>query len=267
MRRERPEPRSGLPAPYVAPWRRLAADIRDVVASLGLWLRELWRRNGEGDLPQPGFWPSSWAPFFWPLVLALTLAGIGLIPTSLASFRQSRLAPGSGGPGLQGKAARSSGGGAGNAAADATPREAEPPSPSETATAATDQVEGEGRGGDRSNGKGEGEGESKRPGNGEAEGKRLGRGEPPAAAAPDPEPAATGTVAAVGAAEQSAAGSPAGSADGSTAELPDPLLAELLGEEPPPWALAVEATPSRGLMRLRLDAGFGERPKIGRAHV
>jgi hypothetical protein len=57
-----------------------------VVASSGLKLRELWRRNREGDLSVPGFWPVSLAPLFWPLLLALGLALVlGLI---------LRLAPG-----------------------------------------------------------------------------------------------------------------------------------------------------------------------------
>jgi hypothetical protein len=67
-------PRSDLPAPYANPWGRLAQALRDVLASLGLKLRELWRRNGEGDLSVPGFWPQGLAPLFWPLLLAALLA-------------------------------------------------------------------------------------------------------------------------------------------------------------------------------------------------
>ena len=74
------------PAPYEEPWGRLAGDLRAVVASSGLKLRELWRRNREGDLSVPGFWPASLASLFWPLLLALGLALVlGLI---------LRLAPG-----------------------------------------------------------------------------------------------------------------------------------------------------------------------------
>ena len=62
------------PAPYQEPWGRLAGDLRAVVASSGLKLRELWRRNREGDLSVPGFWPASLASLFWPLLLALGLA-------------------------------------------------------------------------------------------------------------------------------------------------------------------------------------------------
>lgn len=61
------------PAPYEEPWGRLAGDLSAVVASAGLKLRELWRRNREGDLSVPGFWPVSLAPLFWPVLLALGL--------------------------------------------------------------------------------------------------------------------------------------------------------------------------------------------------
>ncbi len=74
MSPSRPEPRSGLPASYESPWRRLGADLRAVLASCSLKLRELWRRNAEGDLPWPAFWPAALAPLFWPLLLALVLA-------------------------------------------------------------------------------------------------------------------------------------------------------------------------------------------------
>lgn len=67
-------PPSDLPAPYANPWGRLAQALRAVLASLRLKLRELWRRNGEGDLSVPGFWPQGLAPLFWPLLLAALLA-------------------------------------------------------------------------------------------------------------------------------------------------------------------------------------------------
>lgn len=73
----RPAP---YPAPYEDPWGRLGGNLRAVVASSGLKLRELWRRNLEGDLSVPGFWPASLASLFWPLLLALGLAVVvGLI--------------------------------------------------------------------------------------------------------------------------------------------------------------------------------------------
>jgi hypothetical protein len=60
-----------LPVPYENPWGLLARDGRAVVASLRLQARELWRRNRQGDLRRPGFWPADLAPLFWPLALAL----------------------------------------------------------------------------------------------------------------------------------------------------------------------------------------------------
>lgn len=60
-----------LPAPYANPWSSLAQDLRAVAADLRLRLQELWRRNREGDLSTPGFWPRDLAPLFWPLVLVL----------------------------------------------------------------------------------------------------------------------------------------------------------------------------------------------------
>jgi len=67
-------PSSDLPAPYASPWGRLAQALLAVLASLRLKLRELWRRNGEGNLSVPGFWPQGLAPLFWPLLLAALLA-------------------------------------------------------------------------------------------------------------------------------------------------------------------------------------------------
>lgn len=81
------------PAPYEEPWGRLAGDVRAVAASTGLKLRELWRRNGEGDLSVPGFWPSTWAPLFWPLLLALGLASLLALGLGLARGMASLPAP------------------------------------------------------------------------------------------------------------------------------------------------------------------------------
>lgn len=62
-----------LPAPYAPPWKRLGEDLVATAAWLGLKARELWRRNGEGTLPLPGFWPRRWPRLFWPLVVVLAL--------------------------------------------------------------------------------------------------------------------------------------------------------------------------------------------------
>ena len=85
-----PDPSSSdersLPAPYQSPWEALREDIPAAVADLRLRLQELWRRNREGDLSTPGFWPTDLAPLFWPVVLALTLIvmGLGVIQLTLA---------------------------------------------------------------------------------------------------------------------------------------------------------------------------------------
>lgn len=68
------------PVPYEEPWGRLATDLRAVMASLGLKLRELWRRNRQGDLSVPGFWPASLASLFWPLLLASAVALVLALP-------------------------------------------------------------------------------------------------------------------------------------------------------------------------------------------
>jgi hypothetical protein len=43
-----------------------------------LRLRELWRRNREGDLSVPGFWPQALSAWFWPLLLAVALSVLSL---------------------------------------------------------------------------------------------------------------------------------------------------------------------------------------------
>ena len=63
-----------LPAPYVSPWKELSRNLRALLADLRLRVQELWRRNREGDLSAPGFWPADLAPLFWPLLLAVSLA-------------------------------------------------------------------------------------------------------------------------------------------------------------------------------------------------
>ncbi|MCP9803382.1 hypothetical protein KBY75_07360 [Cyanobium sp. T1G-Tous] len=79
----RSEPPAPYPAPYVEPWGRLAVDLRAALASTVLKLRELVRRNREGDLSVPGFWPQALATFFWPVLLALGLAVLACLLTLL----------------------------------------------------------------------------------------------------------------------------------------------------------------------------------------
>ena len=69
----RQEP-GNLPAPYVSPWLEFSRNLRALFADLQLRAQELWRRNGEGDLSIPGFWPRNLASTFWPVVLVLVVA-------------------------------------------------------------------------------------------------------------------------------------------------------------------------------------------------
>ena len=71
------EPRKepgNLPAPYVSPWSEFARNLRALLADLQLRAQELWRRNREGDLSVPGFWPRNLASILWPLVVVLLVA-------------------------------------------------------------------------------------------------------------------------------------------------------------------------------------------------
>lgn len=100
-RGEPARPGAPLPAPYRNPWSGLAEALRAVVADLRLKLQRLWRRNREGDLPLPGFWPRDLAPLFWPLLLALILAlvlGLGSRLLGLPRPSQPPLAPPAAGP-------------------------------------------------------------------------------------------------------------------------------------------------------------------------
>ena len=67
------EPSGNLPAPYVSPWQEFGRNLQAMAADLRLRVQELWRRNGEGELSVPGFWPRDLAPSFWPLLLVLLL--------------------------------------------------------------------------------------------------------------------------------------------------------------------------------------------------
>jgi hypothetical protein len=63
-----------LPATYRNPWTTLGENLEAVAADSRLRLQELVRRNGQGSLWRPRWWPVDLAPLFWPLVLALALA-------------------------------------------------------------------------------------------------------------------------------------------------------------------------------------------------
>ena len=67
------EPSGNLPAPYVSPWQEFGRNLQAMAADVRLRGQELWRRNREGELSVPGFWPRDLAPSFWPLLLVLVL--------------------------------------------------------------------------------------------------------------------------------------------------------------------------------------------------
>lgn len=69
-----------LPAVYEDPLKALARDLRAVLASLRLLARQLWRRNREGSLWRPGFWPGALAALFWPLLLTLVAIALLALP-------------------------------------------------------------------------------------------------------------------------------------------------------------------------------------------
>jgi len=84
---------SNLPAPYESPWRQLGRAAAAVLASLGLDLRSLWRRNRDGELTRPAWWPRDLAPLFWPLVLAGALTLLVAVGTGLIQRLQRPPAP------------------------------------------------------------------------------------------------------------------------------------------------------------------------------
>lgn len=58
-----------------------------MLADSRLRLREALRRNGEGSLWRPRWWPTDLAPLFWPLLLALALALLVALGLGLARLR------------------------------------------------------------------------------------------------------------------------------------------------------------------------------------
>ena len=68
--RQRP---SELPVPYVSPWIEFGRNLKALIADLRLNIQALWRRNREGDLSVPAFWPTRFTSLFWPLILVLLL--------------------------------------------------------------------------------------------------------------------------------------------------------------------------------------------------
>jgi hypothetical protein len=78
---EQPAAQRDLPAAYRNPWSTLGENLEAVAADARLRLQALARRNSEGSLWRPSWWPADVAPLFWPLLLALALAlllGLGV---------------------------------------------------------------------------------------------------------------------------------------------------------------------------------------------
>lgn len=86
-----------LPAEWISPWQRLrrnlANDVPAVLAASQLRLQELWRRNREGDLAAPGFWPAQFRALFWPVVVTLLLLLLVGLPLGLRHLWQQDRAP------------------------------------------------------------------------------------------------------------------------------------------------------------------------------
>ena len=84
-------PSRDLPAPYVSPWSELGRTLTALVADVRLRILTLWRRNGEGSLLVPDFWPRELAPSFWPLLLVLVV--LGLLVLGRVGLQQFTRAP------------------------------------------------------------------------------------------------------------------------------------------------------------------------------
>ena len=83
------EPSGNLPAPYVSPWQEFGDNLQAIAADVRLRGQELWRRNREGELSVPGFWPRDLSPSFWPLMLVLLL----LLPVAGLRWWQDHARP------------------------------------------------------------------------------------------------------------------------------------------------------------------------------
>jgi hypothetical protein len=81
-----------LPATYRNPWSTLGDNLWAVVADTRLRVQEVVRRNGQGSLWRPSWWPADLAPLFWPLLLALGLTLVVLLGLQGASALR-RLTP------------------------------------------------------------------------------------------------------------------------------------------------------------------------------
>ena len=219
---DRSESGSDLPAPYEDPWRRLATDLRAVVASLGLRLRELWRRNAQADLPRPAGWPARLAPLFWPLVGGAVLAVVFALVVAVGP----RLAGGFAGAGAPPAAPRPELPAAGGDPPDLNPFDSRDPGPEAPGSSLASPLP------------------ELAPTIPEIAAETLA---PMADSPPSGPPEAGGGYTT---SQVSAPLSPA------TEPVEPPLLGELVGDDPPSWILGLEVRPADSLLRLRLDAGF-----------
>ena len=80
---------SDLPAPYRNPWQTLGESLQAVVADGRLRLQQLWRRNRQGSLWRPSWWPGPLAALFWPLLLGL-VAAVVVAVVAFAALPQRR---------------------------------------------------------------------------------------------------------------------------------------------------------------------------------
>ena len=219
---DRSESGSDLPAPYEDPWLRLAIDLRAVVASLRLRLRELWRRNAQADLPRPAAWPARLAPLFWPLVGGAALALVLALVVAVGP----RLAGGFAGAGAPPAAPRPELPAAGGDPPDLNRLDSRNPGPVAPGSSLPSPLP------------------------------ELAPTIPEIAAetlAPMADSPPSGPPEAGGGDTTSQVSAPLSPA---TEPVAPPLLGELVGDDPPSWILGLEARPADSLLRLRLDAGF-----------
>lgn len=89
---QRPQSRD-LPAAYRSPWTTLGENLQAVLADTGLRTRELWRRNGQGSLWHPAWWPVDLAPLFWPLLVGAALALLAAALSSIVALSRGPAPP------------------------------------------------------------------------------------------------------------------------------------------------------------------------------
>jgi hypothetical protein len=260
VRGEPPEAGSDLPAPYRSPWRSLAEALQAVAAAVLLKGRELWRRNHQGQLPLPRFWPRPLAALFWPLLLALAMLAALLLavrPTALPPRALAGAAPGHEAPLTTGPE-----GAAPSVSAPAgqlrPPAGALPPTAGGVQDPAEQASAGQGSGAQGSAGSGaqdsgepdraaQGGGAQASAAQGGREKRRVGGGR--AAAGPPARfsPALAGTE---------AAADPGGPPEAEPAAAPlqlDPLLALLSDRQDRDLLQAAQPDPTAALLRLRLS--------------